>query len=232
MKPSSALHRAFRAIAGAALVACSHGALAQEQCGAPDAAGIQQCRAALAPDAVQRMATVQERSNWCWAASMSMIFAHHGYTLTQERIARTRYADGADLGASPTDITRLLDRPWQDTQGRSFVSSVRSGSRTERGFKFGNDTVIRELIAQRPLLVGTHSHALVLVAVEYERFTLQDAVRITGGTVIDPWPLQGVRPLRPAELRPGYVAAVQVTGRAPAAAAPTLHAIATASALH
>jgi Papain-like cysteine protease AvrRpt2 len=213
------MHLICRAIVATALVACSYAAQAQqqEQCGPADSAGIQKCRAAVVPDDVQRMAAVQERRNWCWAASMSMIFAHHGYQMPQEQIAREQYADAADRGARPQDISRMLDQTWQDAHGRSFVASSVAGSEPGRRFQFGNDTVIRELIAQRPLIIGTLGHAMVLVAVEYERFTLQDAVRITGGTVIDPWPQQGVRPLRPAELSPGYVAAVHVNGTLAAA---------------
>lgn len=226
----TAMHPICRALAAAALLASGFAAQAQqEQCGAADAAGIQQCRIALAPEDVQRMAAVQERRNWCWAASMSMIFAHHGYQMAQERIAREQSDDAADRGASALAITRMLDQRWQDAHGRSFVASALAGSKPGRRFQFGNDTVIRELIAQRPLIIGTQGHAMVLVGLEYERFTFQDAVRITGGTVIDPWPLQGVRPLRPAELNPGYVAAVQIhadgpaAGRQAIAAAPSVH---------
>ena len=227
MEPRTVLQTTCHAIAGTALAAWSCGVLAQEQCGPLDAAGIQRCRSGVAPEDVRRMAAVQERRNWCWAASISMIFAHHGYTLTQERIAREQPADAADRGALPLDITRLLDQTWQDAHGRSFLASVRAGREPGRRFQFGNDTVIRELIAQRPLMIGTLGHAMVLVAVEYERFTVQDAVRITGGTVIDPWPLQGVRRLKPAELSPTYVAAVRVSGSWAAAPAIGQQAIAT-----
>lgn len=141
-----------------------------------------------------------------------MVFAHHGYTLAQDRIARELYADAADRGARPGDITQMLDQVWQDGHGRSFAASARAGQEAGRRFQFGDDTVIRELMAERPLVTGSRGHAMVMVAVEYERFTFQDAVRITGGTVIDPWPLQGVRALRPAKMSPSYVATVSVSG--------------------
>jgi hypothetical protein len=45
--------------------------------------------------------------------------------------------------------------------------------------------------------------------VVYER-SASGEHRIVGGTVIDPAPERGVRPLQPDELTPGYLAAVQL----------------------
>lgn len=194
-------------------------AQASEVCSEPDAAGIRQCRSGLDAAQIMHMRTSQEKSQWCWAASIAMVFSHHGFAVAQEDIVRQQYSDGADKALPVTQVAPVLQRAWQDSGGRSFFASVTAGNAPTRRFLFGDDTVIRELQAQRPLIVGALGHAMVLVQVQYERFTMQDAVRIIGGVVIDPAPGKGVRHLTRLELNPAYVAAVQVNGPQQMAAA-------------
>jgi hypothetical protein len=52
---------------------------------------------------------------------------------------------------------------------------------------------------------------VVLVELKYEK-SERGNVRILGGTVIDPRPGVGVRALTTGEMKPTYVAAVQVMG--------------------
>ncbi|MEO7547849.1 MAG: papain-like cysteine protease family protein [Ramlibacter sp.] len=186
-------------------------ARANEVCGAPDEAGIRQCHSGLDAAQIMHMRASQEKSQWCWAASIAMVFSHHGFEVAQEEIVRQQYSDAADQRLHATQVAQVLERPWKDSAGRPFHASVTTGSAPARRFLFRDDTVIRELQAQRPLIVGALGHAMVLVQVNYERFTAQDAVRITGGVVIDPTPGTGVRPLTRQELNPAYVAAVQVS---------------------
>ena len=51
----------------------------------------------------------------------------------------------------------------------------------------------------------------MVVELEYEEFVRQDGLRSVGGTAIDPWPNRGVRALELPELRPAWLAAVDVT---------------------
>jgi hypothetical protein len=195
-------------------------AAAGEECAPLDArTGIQRCKAGLAAPQVEQMRLSQEKSQWCWAASLAMVFAHHGYVLAQDQIVQTLLGNTDDRAIGGEMITRLLTRGWQDGRGRRFETSATAGDAPARRFQFNDDTVIREMAAERPLIVGALGHAMVLVEVEYERFVAQDAVRITGGTVIDPAVGQGVRRLGPRELNPSYVAAVQVQGQQLLAAA-------------
>lgn len=193
--------------------------LANEVCGEPNEAGIQLCRSGLDAAQITHMRASQEKSQWCWAASIAMVFSHHGFAVAQEDIVRQQYSDGADKALPVTQVAPVLQRAWQDRSGRAFFASVTAGNAPTRRFLFGDDTVIRELRAQRPLIVGALGHAMVLVQVNYERFTAQDAVRIVGGVVIDPAPGKGVRYLTRLELNPAYVAAVQVAGPQQMAAA-------------
>lgn len=183
---------------------------ADEVCGEANAAGIRQCSSGLDAAQILHMQASQEKSQWCWAASIAMVFSHHGFAVTQEAIVRQHYSDAADKPLHATQVAPVLERAWQDQAGRAFLASATTGNAPARRFQFSDDTVIREMQAQRPLIVGALGHAMVLVQVHYERFTAQDAVRITGGVVIDPMPGRGVRPLTRLELNPAYVAAVRI----------------------
>ncbi len=212
----AALLAAALCVAGALLPLAGQ---AQENCGAVGADGIAHCSAGLEAAHIDRMQTQQEAPDWCWAASIAMVFAHHGRALPQRQIVVRHFVPGAPLPETPLPeraavtaaaITQLLAAPWHDSAGRPFRAQAQVGDAPGRSFHFNNDTVIRELAAQRPLIVGALGHAMVLVRVHYERFVAQGALRITGATVIDPLPGAGVRRLAPRELRPSYVAAVQL----------------------
>lgn len=207
------------ALLSALLLLAPRGVLATEVCGEPNAAGIQLCSSGLDAAQIAQMRIVQEKSQWCWAASIAMVFSHHGFRVAQEDIVRTQFSDAADQPLHATLLAPAAQRAWKDQGGRSFFASVTTGDALARRFLFKDDTVIRELRAQRPLIVGALGHAMVLVQVHWERFTAQDAVRIVGGVVIDPAPGKGVRPLARAELNPAYVAAVQVAAPLQLAAA-------------
>jgi len=202
-------------------VVAPRAAQASEVCGDANEAGIRLCRSGLDEAQITHMRASQEKSQWCWAASIAMVFSHHGFAVAQEDIVRQQYSDAADKPLHATQVAPVVERAWQDRGGRSFFASITAGNAPTRRFLFRDDTVIREMQAQRPLIVGALGHAMVLVQVHYERFTAQDAVRITGGVVIDPAPGQGVRNLTRLELNPAYVAAVQVAGPQQIAAADT-----------
>lgn len=181
-------------------------AWAQPQCGEADAQGVRLCRAGLLPVQVAGIAAAQQKPQWCWAASIAMVLAHHGLQVEQEELVRQLFGEAADRRASGEDVTRLLSRPWQGTDGARLGLHPVVGDAHARRYGLRNDALIAELAAGRPLIVGVRAHMMVLVQVDYQHFTRQDAVRMTGATVIDP--AAGVRPLAAAELRPSYVAAL------------------------
>ena len=61
-----------------------------------------------------------------------------------------------------------------------------------------------------PLLLSSHGHGMVVVGIRYDLHTASGAVRITGGTVIDPLPGAGVRPLQLPELQVSLLARVDL----------------------
>jgi hypothetical protein len=185
-------------------------AQADEQCGAPDSFGARQCSSGLSADKVRQMAVAQEQPNWCWAASISMIFAHHGYRVPQQEIVKGAFGVATALPApSGETMTNVLSVAWIDQDAKPFRPSALASDAFAKRYQVSNDQVLAELAAGRPLLIGASRHAVVLVGLEFQRLA-GGAVRITSGTVIDPQPGRGIRPMLTAELRPTYVAAVRV----------------------
>ena len=200
------------ALAAAALVGLGLPAQAEEQCSAADSNGTAVCRAGLPVDGLRQLAVVQEQPQWCWAASISMIFAHHGYTVRQEDIVKNGYGVAVNLPApSGQAMTNALSRAWVDENDKAFQGKAIASDALSRQFQVSNQKVLAELAAGRPLLLGAMSHAVVLVGLNFER-SASGAIRIIGGTVIDPRLDGGIRPLLRVEMRPSYVAAVQVMG--------------------
>ena len=196
---------------------------AAEVCATPDARGTQACTASMDDARVREIAITQERSQWCWAASISMIFAYHGYTLPQEAIVLDVHGKVADVNApSGEAMTSALRRHWRDRGNQEFAVSARAGDIAANRYEVSNAAIATELAAGRPLLVGTRGHAMVLVSANYERRANGDVV-ITGGSVIDPLPGKGLRKLARNEMVLTYVAAVEVAG-VPAASS-TAHAV-------
>jgi len=180
----------------------------QVECTGPDSQGIRKCHAGLDADAVSRIQVSQQRSQWCWAASVSMLLSFHGMTVAQEQIVTERYGQPDDLpAASAQDMTQALLRT-RASQGSTAVKVSTRTAESSAGLHVNNLLVLAELLAQRPMLVGRAAHAMVLVHVRYERFP-NGAVRVVEGTVIDPAPGLGVRNLAPHEMRLSYLAAVQ-----------------------
>jgi hypothetical protein len=107
-------------------------------------------------------------------------------------------------------MTRSLSRRWADQSDRAFLASARAADPTAGRLELTAEQVVAELASDRPLLIGAREHAMVLVGVYYER-SASGTVRIKGATVIDPAPGEGLRQLRAGEMKPTYLAAVQVT---------------------
>lgn len=199
-------------LAAAALAALALPSQAEEICGTPNSEGVSICSAGLPADSVSQLAVVQEQPQWCWAASISMIFAHHGYAVRQEEIVKDGYGDVVDRPApSGEAMTKALSRAWVDGKARPFHGVAVTTDAFARQFQVSEHKVLAELADGRPLLLGALRHAVVLVELKYEK-SQRGNVRIIGGTVIDPVPGQGVRALLVGEMKPTYLAAVEVRG--------------------
>lgn len=160
-------------------------------CSDYDQFGNQTCTTGIPTEEFQAFQAMQANSQWCWAAAIQMIFTYYGMRIPQQRIVQETFGAQLNFPAQKPIIIRELNREWQ-TGSRSYL--VRSD--------FSNvnpDVAAWELLAKRPLIVGTMGHCMVMTAMTYRRaangagLPLQFVVR-------DPWPGSGGRrPLSPQE---------------------------------
>lgn len=147
-------------------------------------------------------AAAQANTLWCWAASISMIFAYHGHEVPQQQIVQTAFGGSVNLPGQPHQIVQLLNRQWQDAQGKTFSSRIDGifGPMFGFGGALSNADIVNALQQNRPLLYCNMSHAMMLVQVNY--LPTPPVPNIQAALVVDPWPGLGVRQLNQPELYP------------------------------
>jgi hypothetical protein len=123
---------------------------------------------------------VQLQSNWCWAAAISGVFAYYGHPVSQARIVREAYGGIANMRGTTRAIMESLNRDWVDDANRPFRVSADT-------FSANWITATQDLAQNRPLIVGSLGHAMILTAAEYTRFPNGNG-RVQGVIVRDPWP--------------------------------------------
>ncbi len=149
-----------------------------------------------------RMNTVyaaQRNTQWCWAAAIEMILRYYGIEISQEAIVYRAY--GLDWRGQPPNreatyeaMAKNLNDWGIDFKGQFFV--VRAS------FHWGPpplETLIRELSAQRPVLLSYISrtfprlagHAVVATALQIEQLPGHPPRALTV-VVRDPWPSRRV----------------------------------------
>lgn len=181
---------------------------AGERC-QPDPYGQVVCEVGIPSERLEPITSQQAMSQWCWAASISMIFGYHGHPLPQERIVQSVFGQLVDLPAmNGMVMSRSLARPWVDQRGRRFQAKVRVFDNHAGQFELDTEAIITELREERPMLVGTVGHAMVMTALRYVRTPM--GPQVIGVTVRDPWPGRGRRDLQWHEMQPQYLAAVDL----------------------
>lgn len=145
----------------------------------------------------------QQASLWCWAASASNLFAHYGHPATQARIVSEVY--GAPVNAPGGDyanLAGLLNRTWRDDAGRVFSARLMAALDVpNRIDEITNDQIRDALRGNRPLIVGTTTHAMLMVGMTYQELN-GHVTNVISVRVFDPWPGVGVRTLSAAEMTP------------------------------
>ena len=141
----------------------------------------------------------QHQSQWCWAASIAMLFRYYGFPVSQQRIVSDAYGAPVNVPAGAGFvIAQQLNRHWIDDRGRRFRSQLRAAFDADAGVStLDNAAVVRALDDGHPLIVGARSHAMVLTAAEH-----QPGPRILRLGVFDPWPRRGARGLSADEMVP------------------------------
>lgn len=136
-------------------------------------------------------ASSQKNSNWCWAASLQMIFNYYGINISQEQIVLRSYGVDANgnlpnwTGSFPV-VTANLNNWSIDNSGRMYSVSA--------SLNWGSPTpayLIQQLNLQRPILIGyksspTTGHAVVVTACSY--IQTNNGPLIQSLIVRDPWP--------------------------------------------
>jgi hypothetical protein len=147
----------------------------------------------------------QLQSQWCWAASISMVFAFHDHLVSQARIVSDVYGAPENIPAQTgIVIANELNRCWADDYGATFQSQLTGAYDFDAGVNaLTNAMIVGELDQDRPLVIGNRTHAMVLTAVQY--YPTPGQPNIVAGGVFDPWPGIGARGLTTAELYPMHV---------------------------
>jgi hypothetical protein len=161
----------------------------------------------------------QDCPEWCWAASISMIFAAHGHPIDQQIFVLQKYHG---LACAPAGVTitlaQDLSAPWTDKKGVTFQSIVSAAFDPSNGiYALNNQVIVDELSNNRPLLYCNTHHAMVLVSADFYQTPMGPNIISCG--VLDPWPYSpAYHPLSTAEIFPvntggqmTFLAAVQTT---------------------
>lgn len=191
--------RAFSIGALAFGVASATKTLAYETCGP------QACEAGIDIRHISANYDSQYQSQWCWAASISMVFRHYGYRVSQERIVRETYGVVGNIPAvTGFAISKNLDREWQDDEGQSFSVEIEGLYDADAGImSLTNGDIVDALRDERPLIIGNRSHAMVMTAVAYVPYPGNPQIFNFG--VADPFPGAGLHGAQPRELYPMHM---------------------------
>lgn len=147
---------------------------------------------------------LQECPQWCWAASLSMIFAAFGRPVDQKWFVQAKYGGLACGTGTTIDMGTALSRSWPDGSGSTVSSTVTAAYDVFNGIlAINNAIIINELANNRPLIYANKHHAMVVVAADY--FATMAGPNIQSVGVLDPWPYSpGFHPLTQAELYPAH----------------------------
>jgi len=137
------------------------------------------------------VASSQQQSQWCWAASIQMVLNYYGIAIQQpEIVARTYGTDYfrnlPNWAGSFEAITANLNYAGLDNYGQAYqVQSVVYYGAPDA------QTLIDELSRQRPVIVGYQTgpgagHAVVITAASYIETSTGSVLQSV--VVRDPWP--------------------------------------------
>ena len=174
---------------------------AYQQC---NPAGV--CEVGISMQRLHQTYADQEMSQWCWAASIQMIFSYYGYYVSQEEIVFRAYGTIDNIPAlSGAVISQALTRRWIDQNGNRFDVRLLAAYDADAGVNaINNQLILQSLAEERPLVFGNISHAMVLTAAAFQSTPMGPQIFNLG--FMDPWPGNGIRGLNdPLELRPMHL---------------------------
>ncbi len=152
------------------------------------------CTAGINSSVAMIFAAYQTQTEWCWAASMSMIFRYYNHPIAQERIVKETWGQLVNMPGSVDQILSDLNRKWTDDNAQDFTS-------VGDPYSANPVTAAQDLAGDDPLLICSLGHAMVLTALTYIQDPLAPGgASVTQAVVRDPWPANGgKRALSPQE---------------------------------
>jgi hypothetical protein len=142
----------------------------------------------------------QYQTEWCWAASISMVFAYYGHPVSQPRIVSEVYGAPVNMTSGyGINVARLLNREWRDDNGNRFRATLTGAYDFDAHVNnLTNAALVKELDQDRPIIVGAGGHAMVLTHIGFYPTNPQPTIAEMG--VFDPWPGRGARSLTLPEM--------------------------------
>lgn len=143
----------------------------------------------------------QQQTQWCWAASIAMLFSYHGHPVSQSRLVTEAYGSIANVPAPGSVMAQQLNRNWNDDQQQRFSARLTGAYDPQYGVStLDNNRLISELDQGRPFVMGTGGHAVVVTAMQY--YITFYGPSVAAVVVFDPWPGRGARTLSVTEATP------------------------------
>lgn len=174
---------ALRLSAGLALLPVA--ALADQQCDGDD------CMYGIWSSRFNFVYAQQQMNEWCWAACIQMVFAYYGHVVRQEEIVQRAWGTTVNFPATGREMYKVLNAPWMDDKGRSFTPSCSVLLDLQYGIANPNRMALLcdDLKNNRPLIIGTLGHAMVMTAIRVLNAPAGPSLMDT--VVRDPWPAAG-----------------------------------------
>ncbi len=136
----------------------------------------------------------QSRENWCWAAAVANLFAYYNHGVSQEELVTAIYGSPTNAKSGPPEnIAKLMNRTWRGSDGKAFSSKLTSVFDAIAGFQtpwMSNALVLAEITSNRPLIVCTRVHVMLVLSIDYCQATRgsNGQPAILSLNVLDPWP--------------------------------------------
>jgi hypothetical protein len=142
-----------------------------------------ECASGLPSTAMDQIWAPQATPVWCWAASLQMVMQYYGADITQQEIVENVFHQPVPpVTTLPLQlIPQYLNMIYVNHAGHQY--EVRSQLLTPV-----LQAVLPPLQANRPLLVFTSHHVMVLTALYYWTSPVGQPINTALAVVRDPWP--------------------------------------------
>lgn len=145
---------------------------------------ISRCTDGIPAGRLNAVQAYQQMPEWCWAASIQMLFTYWGHPVDQKRIVKETWGSIVNMPGQPQQLLANLNRRWTDDNGDKFTSQADSLTANAA-------MAVSDLRIDRPLIIGALGHATVLTALTCDVNRANGAWTVIAATVRDPWPGNG-----------------------------------------